>query len=98
MFVSTESDLLADRDVNQVSGTGLLDVYGAGTAAGSRGVKLWDNVTVPGTVGITGAATLGGGATVSGNNLIVNTAIGTWSWTSSSASTKSMGSLYIWIT
>ena len=44
------------------------------------------NVTVPGTVStgaltpstlsVTGASTLGGGATVSGNNLIVNTAIG----------------------
>ena len=35
--------------------TGGLDIVGAGTAAGSRVVKLWDNVTVPGTLAVAGS-------------------------------------------
>ena len=60
----------------QLTTSGAVDVYGAGTAVGSRNLKLWDNVTVPGTLAVTREAILGGGATVSGNNLIVNNAIG----------------------
>lgn len=33
----------------QLSTPGSLDVYGAGVGEGSRNVKIWDNVTVPGT-------------------------------------------------
>ena len=40
--------------------SGSLDIFGAGTSTGSRGVKLWDNVIVPGTLGVTGAVTTGG--------------------------------------
>ena len=43
----------------QVATSGALDIYGAGTAVGSRGVKLWDNVTVPGTLAVTGPANTG---------------------------------------
>ena len=43
----------------QIATSGALDIYGAGTAVGARGVKLWDNVTVPGTLGVTGTATTG---------------------------------------
>ncbi len=34
--------------------SGALDVVGAGTTAGSRKVKLWDNVEVPGTLTVSG--------------------------------------------
>ena len=35
--------------------TNSLDIVGAGTAVGNRGVKLWDNVTVPGTLAVAGS-------------------------------------------
>ena len=34
----------------QMTTAGTLDIYGAGTTAGSRNIKLWDNVTLPGTL------------------------------------------------
>ncbi len=34
----------------QLATPGALDVYGAGTLAGLRNVKVWDNMTVPGTI------------------------------------------------
>ena len=43
----------------QINTTGALDIYGAGTAVGSRGIKLWDNVVVPGTLAVTGTASTG---------------------------------------
>ena len=44
---------------SQIVTTGALDIYGAGTAVGGRGVKLWDNVIVPGTLAVAGTATTG---------------------------------------
>ena len=49
----------------QTTTAGAVDVYGAGTAVGSRGVKLWDNVTIPGTLS-SGTLTVSGTSTVSG--------------------------------
>lgn len=50
----------------QLTTPGTLDIYGAGTAAGSRNIKLWDNITVPGTSTFTGKLTATGGAAVTG--------------------------------
>ena len=44
---------------------GAVDIYGAGTLVGSRGIKLWDNVTIPGTLS-SGASTVSGTLTASG--------------------------------
>ena len=44
----------------QLATAGALDVFGAGTAVGSRVVKLWDNVTVAGSV--TGSSLICSGA------------------------------------
>jgi hypothetical protein len=51
--------------------TGTLDILGAGTAANSRNVKIWDNVTIPGTLGVSGASTLA--ATTLSGLLTLNT-------------------------
>jgi len=37
-----------------------LDIVGAGTVAGSRMVKIWDNLTVPGSIYTTNLCTIGG--------------------------------------
>ena len=39
--------------------TGALDIVGAGTSTGSRNIKLWDNVIIPGTLNMTGLLTIG---------------------------------------
>ena len=49
--------------------SGAVDLVGAGTAVGSRTIKLWDNVTVPGTLTVAGAASAGG---LSSTGLVVN--------------------------
>ena len=38
---------------------GAMDIVGAGTVAGSRNVKLWDNVMVPGSLAVAGTASTG---------------------------------------
>ena len=48
----------AGRIGYQMTTTGALDIYGAGTTAGSRGIKLWDNVTTNGTFAPGGLLTL----------------------------------------
>lgn len=50
----------------QVATAGALDVYGAGTAVGSRNLQLWDNITVPGISTFTGKVNANGGAVVTG--------------------------------
>ena len=69
----------------QLSTPGSLDVYGAGVGEGSRNVKIWDNVTVPGTAtsAVVNAGTISGTlanfATVSGTMLSItgNATVGT---------------------
>ena len=39
----------------QMTTSDALDIYGAGTLANSRKIKLWDNVTIPGSLGVGGA-------------------------------------------
>ena len=46
--------------------TGFVDLYGAGTLVGSRGIKLWDNVTIPGTLATGGNHTVTGTMAVAG--------------------------------
>jgi hypothetical protein len=43
-----------------------LDIIGAGTAALSRNIKLWDNVAIPGTLSVVGAQTNTGSITANG--------------------------------
>lgn len=43
----------------QLSTVGAVDFYGAGTSAGSRNIKLWDNVIIPGIINPTSGATIG---------------------------------------
>lgn len=42
--------------------TGALDIIGAGTASGSRGIKLWDNVLVNNTLTVTNGVSGGSGS------------------------------------
>lgn len=46
--------------------SGALDMIGAGTIAGSRAIKLWDNVTVAGSAICTGSLIAGNGGTLTG--------------------------------
>ena len=43
----------------QLATVGAVDFYGAGTTAGSRNIKLWDNVIIPGIINPTSGATIG---------------------------------------
>ena len=43
----------------QLTTVGAVDFYGAGTAVGSRVVKLWDNIIVPGIINPSSGATIG---------------------------------------
>ncbi len=43
----------------QLSTVGAVDFYGAGTAIGSRTIKLWDNIIVPGTINPASGASIG---------------------------------------
>ena len=51
--------------------TGFVDLYGAGTLVGSRGIKLWDNVTIPGTLATGGDLTVTG--TMAGGSVTATT-------------------------
>ena len=50
----TPISLVASTGVKCSLASGTLDIYGAGTAVNSRSIKLWDNVTVPGTMDVGG--------------------------------------------
>jgi hypothetical protein len=56
---------------------GTLDILGAGTAANSRNVKIWDNVAISGTLGVSVASSLA--ATTLSGLLTLNTAGVRWS-------------------
>lgn len=61
----------------QVDTAGALDIYGAGTAVGSRNLQLWDNIAVSGISTFAGKLNVNGGAVVTGGLTVDGKAVGT---------------------
>ncbi len=57
----------------QLGTAGALDVYGSGTTEGGRVFKLWDNITIPGTLTVAGIVT----KQIPWTNMVLNSAIAT---------------------
>lgn len=57
--------------------SGSLDIVGAGTAAGSRGVRLWDNVSIANNLSVGGGLSVGGSGTNFQNMIFGYSNIGT---------------------
>jgi hypothetical protein len=59
--------------------SGALDIVGAGSTDGNRGIKLWDNVTIANNLTVSGAIQIGSGGTSILSQKLVSTSIASWS-------------------